>query len=59
MIDTEQITQECPFCGEPETSIIIRPSRNGGYTAQCPTCGARGGNGNTQAEALANWNRRF
>lgn len=59
MIDTTRITEPCPFCGEPEATIIVRPSRKGGLTATCPTCGARAGNGNTPAEAITSWNRRF
>lgn len=58
-MNTDRITEPCPFCGEYERDIEIRPSRRGGYTAQCPTCGARSGNGTTPAEAIAGWNRRF
>jgi transcription elongation factor Elf1 len=58
MIDTISPTRECPFCGEHETQLYIKPDGDR-YCVQCPTCHARGGNGYTPDEAVHNWDRRF
>lgn len=49
----------CPFCGSESCRVIGGPGTRGGpqYWAGCDHCNGRAW-GDTQAEAVASWNRR-
>lgn len=46
----------CPFCGG--SSVPRRWWSSGLYCVQCDNCNSHTGNFNTEAEAIAAWNRR-
>lgn len=51
--------EHCPFCGEQILIAVIRTSPFAKTAVvQCDMCGARGGIGDDEKDAVAKWNRR-
>lgn len=52
----------CPFCGGTDIELSHYPTYDVAhpdvYEILCPDCGGRGGEGWTEAEAIAAWNTR-
>ena len=45
----------CPFCGSVNLSVLDYESR---HRVECPFCGTRTGNYNSEQDAIEAWNRR-
>lgn len=45
----------CPFCGNVHLSVLDYESR---HRVECPFCGTRTGNYNSEQDAIDAWNRR-
>lgn len=45
----------CPFCGNVHLSVLDYESR---HRVECPFCGTRTGNYNSEADAIDAWNKR-
>lgn len=56
--------KDCPFCGAGGDDVWVSENESGigglggTWEAFCSVCRARGGEGDTKAEARKNWNRR-
>ncbi len=51
-----QELKACPFCGEKQQNVISNGFKN--HFVECENCGASGPAGDTEASAIAEWNRR-
>lgn len=54
-----EFLKSCPFCGSEQIFIYLKSVNYSKWCAVCDTCLARGGIGETRAEAAALWNTRM
>jgi Lar family restriction alleviation protein len=54
-ITHEVALKPCPFCG---SNNVKKDNFSFGYCVMCTDCGCRTDNENTEAKAIARWNRR-
>lgn len=54
-----EFLKPCPFCGSEQIFVYLKSINYNKWCAVCDTCLARGGIGETRAEAAALWNTRM